>query len=267
MSAKTSLMQIWAMARKDFTVWESYRSQVLVALLSIAFSLFSWAILGSYSNQSVPEYNTNFISFLVVGVITSGFVLPLSQGTRINPWTFETVLMSGMRKSVIVVGSLLWQTIFAAITLIPQVLLAIFLFRVEFVVNFLSLFIAVLISMTLVVSLAMMDMGIRIVTKQSDPIIWGIILVSGIGSGLLYPIQELDKYVPGISNFSWALPFTWIYHLIRVSVLEGGSILDPNVALSFAGAILYCAAVIVVSYYIMSWGLKRAKKDGTLGWY
>jgi len=255
------------MGRKDFTVWESYRSQVLVALLSIAFGLFSWAILGNYSNQPVPEYNTNFISFLVVGVIASGFVIPLSQGTRINPWTFETVLMAGMRKSVIVLGSLFWQTIFAAITLIPQILIAIFLFKVAFVVNPVSLILAVLITMTLVVSLAMMDMGIRIVTKQSDPIIWGVILVSGIGSGMLYPIQELDKYVPGISNFSWALPFTWIYHLIRVSVLEGGSILDPSVALSFAGAALYCLAVIAISYYVMSWGLRRAKKDGTLGWY
>jgi hypothetical protein len=269
MKTKTIVLQVWTLAKKDFYVWESYKSQVTTALLSVAFGLFSWAILGSYSNKPVPQYDTNFISFLVIGILVSSFVLPLSQGlqNRLNPWTFETVLLSGVRMPVFVVGGLLWQVIFQGLTLIPQLMIAVYIFNIQLSINLFSTMLAFAITMVIVVCLAMIDMGIRVVTKQADPILWALIVAQGIGSGMLYPVQQLNSYIPGIATLSWAIPFTWIYHLIRISVLANGSLLDPVVALSFLEGALYCCLLIPLSIYALRWGMRRAKRDGTLGWY
>jgi ABC-type multidrug transport system permease subunit len=269
MKTRIVMSQIWALARRDFLIWGSYRTQVTTSVLGVAFGLVSWAVLGHYTNQAVPEYGTSYISFLIVGILIYNFAVPLSTGlqNRLNPWTIETVFMSGLGRTVFVVGSLLFNFLFSVTTLLPQLLIALLWFGVRLNIDFLSFALAVLTSLVIVVSLAMIDMGVRVVTKQADPILWALIVAQGIVSGMLYPIQTLNNYVPGASTAAFVIPFTWVYHLIRLSVLAGAHLTDPTVALTFLGAIGYCAVLLPFSYGVMKWGISRAKKDGTLGWY
>ena len=86
-------------------------------------------------------------------------------------------------------------------------------------------------------------------------------------SGLTYPVQQLNTYYPGLSTVSWLLPQTWIYHITRLATLEAGSLLNPGIAEAFLVTLAYALALVPISYYVYRWGLSRAKKDGTLGWY
>jgi ABC-2 type transport system permease protein len=269
MNIRVVVSQLFALARKDMTIWRSYRSAVAISLTGVVFGLLSWAVLGHYANHSVPEYNTDYVSFLIIGILVFNFSVPLATAlqNRLNPWTIETVFMSGLRRPVFVVGSVLWSFIFSSVTLIPQLLIAVYWFGVQLDVNIVSVLLAFAISTLIIMSLAMLDMGIRVVTKATDPIMWGMIVAQGIASGQLYPIQTLNNYFPGASTLSFAIPFTWIYHLVRLSVLAGGSLTDPNVALSFLLGAAYCALLLLFCYSVMNWGINRAKKDGTLGWY
>jgi len=54
---------------------------------------------------------------------------------------------------------------------------------------------------------------------------------------------------------------------VRLSSLEAGSLLDPGVAEAFLATLAYALVLIPISLYVYRWGLNRAKKDGTLGWY
>jgi len=261
--------QISSLAKRDFHIWQSYRTQVTTSLLGILFGLVSWAVLGHYSNQPVPEYDTTYVSFLIMGILIYNFSVPIATGlqNKLNPATLETLFMSGLGKSVFVVGSLTFNMLFTAATIIPQLLIALIWFGVKLNVDYLSLVLSIIISLVIVVSLAMVDLGVKVVTKQADPILWAIIIAQGIASGMLYPLQALNSYVPNASTIAFVIPFTWIYHLIRLSTLGGASLTDPTVALTFLGAIAYCALLVPISYGIMKWGISRAKKDGTLGWY
>ena len=56
-----------------------------------------------------------------------------------------------------------------------------------------------------------------------------------------------------------------MYHIVRLSTLEGVSIFDPGVAETFAVAACVGAVLIPISFQVFRWGIRRAKRDGTLG--
>ena len=53
-----------------------------------------------------------------------------------------------------------------------------------------------------------------------------------------------------------------------LSMLTNASLLDPAVAEVFLGALLVAIAAILlpISYYVFNISIRRAKRDGTLGW-
>jgi hypothetical protein len=86
-------------------------------------------------------------------------------------------------------------------------------------------------------------------------------------SGQTFPVQFLNNYFPGISYVSWALPYTWIFNIVRLSTLANASIFDPNVAGALLVSLAYAMALVPLGLYFFVWGLRRAKKQGTLGFF
>ena len=269
MKSPLELRKIRALARRDFYDWSSYKNQTITTILAAGVGLASWAFNASYRNVSVPDYNTDFVSFLVVGVMVGSIIMSLGAGLdrRIKPWTLETLLMTGMRTPTFVLGAVTWTYILAAILFIPQVVLSVFLFQAHFSVNILSLVVAVVISSAIIFSLSMVATGLRLVTKVNDPITWGLSVAAQVLSGMTFPVSHLNDYLPGLATVSWVLPQTWIYHIVRLASLTDGSLLDPGVALSFLGAAVYAVLMLPLAVRVFRWGLNRAKRDGTLGWY
>jgi hypothetical protein len=269
MKSPIELRKIWALTRRDFYDWSSYKNQTITTILAAGVGLASWGFNASYRNVPVPEYNTDFVSFLIVGILVGSIIMSLGAGLdrRIKPWTVETLLMTGLRTPTFVLGAVAWTYILSAILFIPQVLLSVYVFNASFSVDPLSLVLAIVISSAIVFSLSMIATGLRLVTKVNDPITWGLGVAQQLLSGMAFPISHLNDYLPGLSTVSWFLPQTWIYHIIRLSSLTKGSLLDPSVGLSFLGATLFALLLFPLAIYVFRWGLRRAKLDGTLGWY
>ncbi|MEM0117528.1 MAG: ABC transporter permease [Conexivisphaerales archaeon] len=261
--------KVWALAKRDFYDWSSYKNQMITTVLASAVGLASWGFNASYRDAPVPQYNTDFVSFLIVGILVGNIIMSLGSGLdrRIKPWTLETLLMTGIRTPTFVLGTVAWTYILAAILFIPQLVIAIYVFDAHFDVNFLSLSLAIIISSSIIFSLSMIATGLRLVTKVTDPVTWGLTIAQQLLSGMTFPVSHLDNYLPGLSYVSWVLPQTWIYHIIRLASLTDASIFVPGVALSFIASAFIAAILLPFSLYIFRWGMKRAKKDGTLGWY
>ncbi len=77
-----------------------------------------------------PQYNTDYVSFLIVGILVTNLVLPLGSGVQkqLNPWTLETILMTGIKTPTFVLGTSLWTYILSVILFIPQLYLGIYVF-------------------------------------------------------------------------------------------------------------------------------------------
>jgi hypothetical protein len=266
-----------ALMRRDMNTWSSYKMQMVIAIMGALVGFASWGFNASYRNvnvtfqsfQPTPVYQTTYLAFIVTGILVSNVVLSLTGGltSGLRPWMLESILMTGIRPSTFVVGTVAWSYMLSVIFFIPQLLIGIYFFNVNLNVNFLSFILSVLISGVIVFGLSMASVGMRLVTKVTDPINWMLGISMTLLSGQTFPIQFLNQYFPGIAYVSWSLPYTWIFDIIRLSTLTNASILDPSVAVTFLVSFGYALALVPAGIYVFRWGLRRAKKQGTLGWW
>lgn len=264
-----ALKQIWAFTKRDFRDWRSYKINVITQIITIGIGILSWSINALYRNRPVPEYGTDYISFLVVGLVIGNLVMPLAQGMerRLNPWTLENILMTGIPIPVFVVGQISWNYTFSLITFIPQVWIGIAWFGVKLNIDPASTILAFMVSAMILMGLSMVSIGFRLVTKSTDPVTWTVNTLQQLLAGMAFPVQFLDNFIPGISAFSWALPQTWVYHLWRLAILKAASLTDPGTQVEFLKGFSFAVVLFPLGYKAFHWGLKKAKRDGTLGWF
>jgi hypothetical protein len=260
--------KVWALTKRDMYNWSTYKSQAITTVTGGLIGIAAWGLNSTFVNRPVPEYNTDYVSFLIVGVLIANLVLPFGSGVQkqLNPWTLETILMTGLRAPTFILGTSLWTYIISVIFFIPQIFIGVYVFGAHLSVNYISLAISMFISTVIIFCFAMISTGIRMVTKVTDPVTWGIGVAASLLSGFAFPVDHLNNYVPGLSTVSWILPQTWIYHIIRLSTLEAGSLLDLQIVIPFLITLAYSIVLVPISVFSYRWGLNRAKKDGTLGW-
>jgi ABC-2 type transport system permease protein len=269
--------KVWALMHRDMNNWSSYKMQVVISILGALVGFASWGFNASYRNVTVPfqpyttstTFNISYLAFIVTGILVSNVVLSLTNGVTggLRPWALESIMMTGIRPSTFVLGTVAWSYLLSVILFIPQLLIGVLFFNVNLAVNYVSFILAVLISGVIVFGVSMASTGMRLVTKITDPINWILGISMALLSGQTFPVQYINKYFPGIIYISYALPYTWIFDIIRVSTLVNGSILDPAVAEAFLISAAFAAILVPAGLYIFMWGLRRAKKQGTLGWW
>jgi len=266
-----------ALMKRDMNTWSSYKMQMAIAIMGAILGFASWGFNASYRNvnvtlysfQSTPVATVSYLSFIVTGILVSNVVLSLTSGltSGLRPWMLESILMTGIRPSTFVLGTVAWSYFLSVVFFVPQLLIGVFFFNVNLSVNYLSFFLAVLISGIIVFGLSMASVGMRLVTKVTDPVNWVLGISMTLLSGQTFPIQFLNTYFPGIIYVSWCLPYTWIFDIVRLSTLTNASVLVPSVAEAYLVSLAFAAILVPSGLYVFMWGLRRAKKQGTLGWW
>jgi ABC-2 type transport system permease protein len=268
--------KVTALMRKDMSNWASYKLQVLSSITSALVGFASWGFNASYRNIpvtlstfSASSYQASYLAYIVTGILVTNVVLSLNTSVRggLRPWVLESVLMTGIRPSTFVLGSVAWSYILSVVLFIPQLVIGVVYFQINLEVNFISLFFAILISGIIVFGISMASVGMRLVTKVTDPISWILGISMTLLSGQTFPVSYLNNYLPGIQYLSWCLPYTWIFDIVRLSTLANASIVAPGVGEEFIISAVYAALLVPAGLYLFLWGLRRAKKQGTLGWF
>ena len=271
METPIGLKQIIAFTKRDFFSWTTYKTAVITQLISVFIGVFSWGVNATYVQRPVNEmYGSDYISFLVVGIAIGNLILPLAQGIerQLNPWTLETILMTGISTPVFVIGNIMWTYIFSVITFVPYLFIGIYVFHAKLYLNIPSAIIAFGISAGILIGLAMISTGLTIVTKSRDPVTWAINVLQNLFAGISFPVIYLDTiFFPGASTVSWLLPQTYVYHLCRLSMLTGASLLDTTIQIEFLKGFVFAVILFPIGYKIFQWGVARSKREGTLGWY
>jgi len=266
-----AIKQIFAFMKRDFFSWTTYRTAMMTQIVGILVGVFSWGIGATYVQKPVPEmYGSDYISFLLVGVAVSNLIMPLVLGiqNQLNPWTLETILMTGVSTPVFVLGNIMWTYVFSALSFIPYLLIGTTFFHAQIQPNFIAIALALTISAAMMMGLAMISTGLRILTKSTDPITWAINILQSLFAGVAFPVIYLNTILfPGASTISWLLPQTWVYHLCRLSMLTNPSLTDPAIIMEFLKGAAFAAILLPIGHRVFWWGVKRAKREGTLGWY
>ncbi|KYH37005.1 MAG: ABC transporter [Candidatus Bathyarchaeota archaeon B24] len=271
MEIPIALKQILAFTKRDFYSWSTYKTAAITQLINIFIGVFAWGVNATYVQRPVQEmYGSDYVSFLIVGICIGNLIMPLVYGVerQLNPWTLETILMTGVSTPVFVIGNVSWRYILSIISFIPYIFVGIYLFGARLNMNPVATVIAFAISTFILLGLAMISTGLRIVTKSTDPVTWLINVLQNLFSGIAFPVVYLDTiFFPGVSMVSWFLPQTWVYHLCRLAMLTNPSLLDPSVQMDFLKGAVFAVILFPLGYKIFQWGVTRAKREGTLGWY
>jgi ABC-type multidrug transport system permease subunit len=215
-------------------------------------------------------YGSDYISFLLVGMAVSNLIMPLVLGVQnqLNPWTIETIMMTGVSTPIFVLGNIMWTYIFSILSFIPYLLIGTTFFHAKIQPNIIAVALALTISAAMMMGLAMISTGLRILTKSTDPITWAVNVLQSLFAGVAFPVVYLDTILfHGASTISWFLPQTWVYHLCRVSMLTNPSLADPTVLIEFLVGAGFAALLLPLGYKVFWWGVNRSKREGTLGWY
>ena len=271
METPIKLKQIVAFTKRDLQSWTTYKTAMTTQVINIFLGVFSWGVAAAYVQRPVQEmYDSDYISFLIAGVAISNLVLPIAQGVerQLNPWTMETVLMTGISTPVFVIGNITWTYILSAIAFVPYLIIGTYVFHARLNVGVPALVAAFFISAAILIGLAMVSTGVRIVTKSTDPVTWAINALQSLFAGVAFPVVYLNTILfPGASTISWLLPQTWVYHLWRLSMLTNPSLSDPRILFEFVKASAFAVVLLPAGYMVLRWGIARSKREGTLGWY
>jgi ABC-2 type transport system permease protein len=265
MTWTNELEKIYYFMKRDIISFSTYKMNMLLLVGTAIFGALSFAFLGtSATNEWVEQtYHMSYTTYLLIGLAFSTYLnqsLTLVQKT-INPWALEEVLVSPTRLSTFIIGSSLWSFIWSTGVVIIYLGLGVLAFGVVLNINFLATAVVLALGIATFLGFSMIGAGVLIVTKQGDPVTSVITLATSLFGNVLFPIIVMPLWMQAISL---VVPQYYFFTSIRFA-LNGSTLMD---ILPFVTILaVMCAIVVPVGYYVYSWCLKTAKKNGTLNWF
>jgi len=257
--------KIYYFMKRDVIQFSTYKTNMVLMVLSALFGALSYAFLGSNASmQSVLEmYNMSLTTYLLIGIAFNTYLaqsLTLIQKT-INPWALEEVLVSPTRLTTFIIGSSLWGFIWSTGVIAIYLAVGVLAFGVVLSVNVAGTVLVLALGIGTFIGFSMIGAGILIVTKQGDPVTTLITIATGLFGNVLFPPQVMPAQLQIISYF---VPQYYFFTAIRL-MLTGWSIEMILPQILILG--LMCAVILPLGYAVYSWCLKTARKNGTLSWF
>lgn len=260
---------IYVFIKRGFVTLISYKLQFaltyLKLFLTVTIFYFISKLVGGSVNQYLSEYNGNYAAFIITGVTFHSFISTsmnsFSSAIRLEQkmGTLEFLLMSKTRLPFVLVCSALWNFILVMVHSIVIFLFAIFIYKVNFSANLFPVFLILLFSVFTFSGIGMISAGFIIAFKQGDPVNWIFGAITGILSGVYFPVKVLPDFLNRISDF---LPNTYALEGLRGALLNNNPVGDLQTQiLVLLGFSLF---TIPAGFLAFRWGFNRARKDGSL---
>jgi ABC-2 type transporter. len=200
---------------RGFKVWASYRTQIVLNVLSWVLPVFTYyftgTALGARIVKGMGMAPQDYTPFVVIGLAFQGYVssvvTTISQRLRNEQLmgTIEYYLMTQSGVFGMLIYSSLWGFIMNAISM--AVTLAIgYALGVRYLVS--GLLAAIIITAELLVAtlgLAMMAGGVVMITKQGNPIAFFFTTVTALISGTVFPVTVMPLWAQALS---YSVPLT-----------------------------------------------------------
>lgn len=265
--------KIFAMVRKDFLVEASYRLAFLFNIFGILTTLLTYffinKLFGDRMVAHLEEFGVNYFSYALLSMAFFGYVGAGlgSFSERIHSeqiqGTLEALLVTPTKISTILLSLAIWNLLLATVDMAIYVLLAVFVFGVSFAgMNLFSTFIIFILTIISFSALGIISASFVMVFKRGNPVGWIVNSIEGLICGVYFPLTVLPAWVQLAAKF---FPITYAIRAIQLAVYRGYSIAQLSVE---AGALLMFSIVLLpASFYIFTYAVKKARRDGTLTHY
>lgn len=273
-----AVLRVWprvagAFLKRDFLEEWSYQLAFSIELLGLFFSITMYYFLSKLFAQTVntylTPYGTDYFSFVILGVAFYRYfdvgLSTLSNRLREaqTTGTLEAMFASPTEISLIIIFSSLWSNLFASLEVVVYLGLGKVLFKAH-LGNFNMTAVFVIIALTLVCfsSLGIIAASFIMVYKRGNPLIWVFSTVSGLLSGIYYPVDILPAW---LKHLAYVLPTTYVVEAARLCFLQGYPLWAMRREL--AALSLFCIVLLPLSLLAFRLAVRRVKVDGSLTHY
>jgi ABC-2 type transport system permease protein len=262
-----------AFLKRDLTILLSYKMALITTTIGTVFPLLSYFFISKLvpgnAQESLTQYGGDYFSFTLVGIaFTTYFTMAVqefSATTRRDQMAgcLEALLSSQTDTKSIIIMSAIFKFIHNGTVLIFMFLIASLFLGFDLSnINILSTILTLVLSLIVFISLGIFSAAGTIIFKQGEP--FGLIFgaLSSLLGGAVFPIALLPA---GLKMFSFIIPITYSLDALRLSILNGYSI----VMLSKQLLILFSLAIIILplSLKFFEWAVEKGKREGTLMQY
>ena len=264
------LRQIVALFRRDFAVARSYRAVFVLELFETLFGVAAFYYLSRFIDSPalgrvLPQGGSYFAFALVgfaffdyLGVALNAFDQSLEEARQNG--TLEYLLVTQTSLPVILAGSAFYP--FVALSLRTGIYLGwgilIFGFPAS-QANWLGAACVLAASVLAFVGLGLLSASYMLLFKRGNPVKWLFVGLSGMVSGIMYPVSVLPRFLQVVARF---VPVTYSLEGMRAAVLGHASLgaLWP----SLRALLIFAVVLLPLSFAVFSWALRRTKITGTL---
>jgi ABC-2 type transport system permease protein len=270
MKSPHTLRKIGAFFWRDFLIASGYRlamaAQTIEELFGVATFFYLSRFVDSPQLERALPAGRNYFTFALVGfaffdylsVSMTAFDSSLQEARQNR--TLEALLVTQTPLPVILAGSAIFPFLGLALrTCVYLGLGAIFFGLTLHMANWFGALTILLVSIFAFAGLGILSASYQILFKRGNPAKWLVLGVSGLVSGMMYPVSVLPRSLQLVAR---VIPVTYSLEGMRAALLDGAGWerLWPPIA-----ALLVFAAVLVpLSFAVFGWALRRTKITGTL---
>ena len=268
MSQVSLLEKLIAIARRDVLTAVRYRNGFILGLLGTFAEMLAFFYLARAIGPAFRPEGVSFFAFLVVGI---GFYTFLVSGVQAFLSTVQEAQQTGTIEVLLTTSTpapvLIFLSAFSAFAgkaakLVFDLVVGLIVFRVVLPhPNLVGTLVIFLLSLSVAVALGVLAASLQIALQKGSAVIW---LLSSVGflTGTLFPVNVLP--LP-LQWAAWLIPITHSLSGMRGALLLGQSTsqLAPEILWLSVAALL----LLPTSLLVLSWVLRRGRRQGTLSFY
>lgn len=260
-----------AFLRRDFLVAWSYRFSFFFEHAGILLSLLTTRFIGELLSGStaapLSQYGGHYFSFALIGMGIQMLAYPalttfrgaIREAQLVG--TFEAMLTTRANPLSIALNAGAYAVTMATIrVLVTMLILGLLLGAQLSIAQPLAVVAALILTIATFIGFGLLSASFTIATRQSEPFTMALISLSGVVSGVLYPVEVLPGPVQALAPF---FPLTHILELIRGLTLDGANV---DLVGPMIGTVAFAAA-FPIGLFTLNWAIEHARKRGTLAQY
>jgi len=267
------MYKIYLFLKRSIVTMFSYRTALALGILGGFIGLLQFSFMGRFltdgnSFPALEKYGGNLLAYLIIGTAFTSFLgvaLSSFQSTirsEQQMGTLEYLLMSNTRIELILAYSGLMNFLQAFLNVSILLIIVVFVFDIPMAINAPAAILAMILTITSLSGIGLMSAGIIIMTKVGDPITWAFTTLTGLFSGVLFPVEYLPGYLQAISM---VLPTTYALDALRMALIKNASMSEimPQLTLLLVITLI----TIPLGFIIFRMGFNQARKVGSLAQY
>lgn len=265
--------KFFVFVKRGFLVFISYKIQLVLSIVSVFFSLISFYFMVNFLdlqtfNPKLSSMGGNYLSFLVIGTIyvglmsvgQSSFAETISEEQSLG--TLEQLFVSKTPLWQILVFSSIWNYLITIVNMVLSIVIYNLFFNVKLDANILTSVVILVVSSIAMMGIGMLSAGFIMRYKRGDPISWILGLLTGLLSGIYYPIDILPSYLQALSKI---LPPTYAISALRKATLLNATLTDVSQELLIL--CIFALFTITCGLLFFQYSFNQARKEGSLSWY